>query len=594
MTLDNIPIGGAGMLMRTSIMKELGGFDPEFFHCSDLELFVRFFQHHDGWILPYRVADADQPEDRLTAPSEDNRARFQADIDKLHKKHTMDMPSGDGRITVGIPIHNMAETIGATLYSLSLQTHKDFDLIILDDASTDDLQAALEKAPPNTRFLKFEENMGVRHAVNTLLANCKTEFFVSLAADDVIEQTYLVIEQTYLEKALKCFHDNPWLEFVASQTSFCDKDDVPLPAMSHDVQKIERAANKTREQWLERLYMGNVYFGVGMYRAEAARQVGGWNVDDGVLTDYDMYLRLLHRGNIHIIEEDLTMTRIWEKNASVGEGKLDPVWLREKYAEIRKRYYAPRIKCIIATPFYEMRGFSPYIYSLFYTAKLMQQLNIQCEFWELSGDSYVDRAKNTLFNKFLEDPEATDLFMVDSDMQWNPDAMVKMLMLPDPILVGSYPQKNSWERWTSIPEIQAAEDGKHRPIGRELGDGSAVLKATHMAGGFVRIKRQCLEMYKAKYTEDTYQDISADPSAPNRIYTNFFQCEVRDGLRWGEDRFFGRRLKEIGIEPFIFPNIEFGHYGVKGWFGNLDRYLRNPEKQQDYIQSQQDMRENVS
>ena len=590
MHLENIPIGGAGMLMRREIMDELGGFDPQFFHCSDLELFVRFFQKHEGWVLPYRCADADQPDNRLTAPSAENKIRFDEDMAKLHTKHKLELPPAEGRVTVGIPVHNMAETIGATLYSLETQTVKDFDLIILDDASTDDLAGALKaaKLPPNVQMLKFDENMGLRHAINTMLAHCKTEFFVSIAADDIIEPTYL-------EKALAAFKANPWLEFVASQTGFMDKDGNPLPPGANDVQKIERAANKPREHWLERLYYGNVYFGVGMYRTAALRQVGGWDTEAGVLTDYDMYLKLLQRENIHIIEEDLTMTRIWDKNSSVGPGKIDPVWLRNKYAEIKKRYYQPRMKVILATPFYEMKGYSPYIFSMFHTAKLLQQLGIQSEFWELSGDSYVDRAKNTLFNKFLEDPEATDLFMIDSDMQWNPDSIPRMLMLPDPILVGSYPQKNSWERWTSVPEIREEEgSGAFRPIGRVLEDGTALLKATHMAGGFVRIKRNVLEAYRDKYKDDTYKDVSADPSAPERVYTNFFQCEVRDGLRWGEDRFFGRRLSELGVEVMIYPNIEFGHYGVKGWFGNFDRYLRNPEKQGEYNQAQQDMRETVS
>ena len=572
MNLENIPIGGAGMLMRTEIMQELGGFDPEFFHCSDLELFVRFFQKHQGWVLPYRCADADQPETRLTAPSESNAARFQQDMAKLHTKHSLELPPVTGRVTVGIPVHNMAQHIGKTLESLKAQTFKDFDIVIMDDASTDNLADAIKDfIDHGTKLFRFEENMGVRHAVNTMLAKCETEFFVSIAADDIVEPTFL-------ERCLAEFRANPWLELVASQTDFIDADGNPLPDNSHEVQTIEKASNKTVEQWLHRLHYGNVYFGVGMYRTSALREVGGLNVDDGMLCDYDCYLKLLHRENIRIIEEPLTHTRIWDGNMSVGAGKVDPLWLRNKYAEIKKRYYVPRMKVILCTPFYEMKGYSPYIFSMFYTSKLLARIGIEAEFWELAGDSYVDRAKNTLFTKFLEDPEATDLFLIDSDMQWNPEAIATMLMLPEEIVVGSYPQKNSWNRWTSTPHL-VDDEGHARPVGRMLDDGTALIKAEYMAGGFVRIKRDLLQRYRDKYTEDQYKDMSADPSAPDRIYTNFFQCEVRDGLRWGEDRFFGRRLKELGEEVWIYPNIEFGHYGVKGFFGNFDRWLRDPELQ---------------
>jgi hypothetical protein len=344
------------------------------------------------------------------------------------------------------------------------------------------------------------------------------------------------------------------------------------------------AMQRPREQWLDVLYHGNNYFGVGMYRARALREIGGFNKDDGVLCDYDVYLKLLQRENIKIIQEPLTHTRIHEGNASIGPGKIDYQWLREKYHEIKSRYYAPRMKVIIATPFYEMRGFSPYIASLVNTTKVLMMHGIEWEWWELSGDSYVDRAKNTIFTKFLEDPSATDLFMIDSDMQWEPGGFLSMLQLPEEIVQGSYPQKNSWEKFTAIPEFHE-QDGKLHPIGRELPNGAAVIKAQYLAGGFIRIKRAALEKYRDSYPEFRYFDQGADPSKPDREYIEFFTCERRvngdaltqDGrpmrLRWGEDRIFGLRMKDIGVESWIYPKIEFGHYGVKGWMGNYHRFL---------------------
>jgi glycosyltransferase involved in cell wall biosynthesis len=565
LTLDNIPIGGASMLMRKEIMHELGGFDPAFFHCSDLELFVRFFQKHDGRLLCHRWADADQPPDRLTAPSEENTKRFQEDVKKLHEKHKISLPP-IGRVTVGIPVHNMAGFIGKALQSLAEQTVQDFDVIVLDDASTDNLSEVLKVWEGDIKVLKFEENMGVRHAVNAMLAKCETEFFVSLAADDWIEPTYI-------ERCLKEFQKNPFLEFVASQTDFVDEAGKTLPDGANDVQRIRRASNKSREQWLHELYYGNQYFGVGMYRASAMAELGGLDVDAGVLCDYDLYLKLLQRGNLQIIEENLTHTRIHSGNSSIGPGKLDPQWLRSKYSEIKRRYYQPRMKVVIATPFYEMRGFSPYIFSLTHTIRMLTQMGVEHEYWELSGDSYVDRAKNTLMTKFLEDPDATDLFIIDSDMSWDPHGFINMLMLPEEIVVGSYPQKNSWGKWTSSP-VLVEENGTHHPIGRTLPDGSALIKSAFLAGGFMRIKRGALQKFKDSYPQYRYRDSSADPSAPDREYVEFSTCEIKDGLRWGEDRVFGKRLSAIGIEAWIYPNIQFGHFGIKGWMGNFDKFLR--------------------
>jgi glycosyltransferase involved in cell wall biosynthesis len=571
---ENIPIGGASMLMRRSIMQELGGFDPQFFHCSDLELFVRFFGKHEGRVLCHRWADADQPGNRLTAPSEENAKRFREDVEKLHAKHQkLVLPASEGTVTVCIPVYNMAQYIGQALDSVLAQTRPPDQIIVLDDASTDDLEKALEPyAEHITGFIKFESNMGVRHALNAMIARCETDFFVSLAADDTLAPSFL-------EKTLARFREDPWLEFVASQTDFMDAAGKPLAAASHDVQRIPQCANRPRETWLHLLYHGNHYFGVGVYRTHVLRELNGFDTDAGVLTDYDMYLRLLQRENICIVEEALTHTRIWDGNASVGPGKIDALWLKQKYSEIRRRYFAPRMKVILCTCFYEMKGYSPYIFSLFYTAQLLHTAGIMSEYWDLAGDSYVDRAKNTLFTKFLEDPDATDLFLIDADMQWNPDAILRMLALPEPVVVGSYPQKNAWAKWTSTPKL-VQEDGAFKPVGRVLPDGQALIQAQYMAGGFVRVKRHVLEEFQKRYTEDAYLDPSADPAAPTRRYTNFFQCEVKEGLRWGEDRFFGKRLNAMGIDVFIYPNIDFGHYGVKGWHGNFDRWLRSTPEQQ--------------
>lgn len=577
--LESIPIGGASMLMRRKCYEAIGGFDPDIFYCSDLEWFVRFFEKFEGRVLPYRWADADQPDTRLTAPKDDSAAKFQIDLKKVHDRHRIVLPPNEGRVTIGIPVRNMAHFISKTMDSLLAQTVQDFDILVLDDASDapspTSLSEALfpykEKLGERLKFMRFDENRGVQEAHNQMLARCETEFYTCLAADDWVEPTFI-------EKCLAAFKADPFLEFVASQTDFVDEKGDPIPEGKSPLQAIVKATNKPRDLWLAQLYYGNQYFGVGMYRTYALQQIGGFNKEDEFLCDYDVYLKLLQRENIRVIEEPLTHTRVHDGNISIG--KFTQKRLKELYAQVKRRYYQPRMKVIIATPFYEMRGFSPYISSMVNTVKLLTMLNIDHEFWDASGDSYVDRAKNTLMAKFLEDPEATDLILIDSDMQWNADAVVKILQLPEEVVVGSYPQKNAWGKWTSLPEwVKDENDPEHmHPIGRVLPDGTALIKSQFLAGGFMRIRRSALEKFRDKHTQYRYYDSSADPSEPGREYIEFSTCEVKDGLRWGEDRVFGRRLQECGIEAWIYPNINFGHYGVKGWQGNFDQFLRGNNK----------------
>jgi glycosyltransferase involved in cell wall biosynthesis len=575
--LEQIPIGGASMLMRRECYADIGGFDPALFGPSDLEWFVRFFEKYEGRVLPYRWADADQPDTRLTAPHEGQAERFAADMALVREKHPILMPVTTGKVSIGIPNFNMAGYVAHAIESVLKQTYQDIEVLVLDDASTDNSVEVIQAFSDNRiRFLQFDENRGTVAAINQMAAMATGEWYVSLAADDLLEPTTI-------ERMVNEFVRDPWLEFVATQTDFIDKDGAPYSA-DHPFKNILKASNKPREEWLRQLYYGNQYFGVGMYRRKVLLDIGGWNAEHGVLTDYEMYLRLLQRENIHVIEESLTHTRIHEGNKSlldVTEARA----LKRRYYDAKLPYYQPRMKVIIATPFYEMRGFSPYIASLVQTIQILSRNGIEHEFWELSGDSYVDRAKNTLFNKFLEDPFATDIFMIDSDMQWDPNGFIQMLMQPEEIVQGSYPQKNMWETFTARPHLEPSVDkeGTFHPVGRILPDGSALLKAQYLAGGFLRIKRAALQKYKDHYKDYVYHDMGADPSYPERLYTEFFVCERKlspDGtsLRWGEDRVFGLRMQEIGVESWIYPNIAFGHYGIKGWQGNFHTHLTQQQK----------------
>jgi glycosyltransferase involved in cell wall biosynthesis len=568
--------------VRRAALDDIGYFDADTGTCSDLELFVRFFKKYEGKIFPYRWAWCEENKDSLS--NSQTPEQFQKYLNLVRAKHALDLPTISGRVTVAIPVRNMAQFIPHTLKSLREQTFQDFDIVVLDDASTDTTVEIVQTIVANTemtnlRIIKTDENVGPNAAQNHMLAQCETPFFVVLAADDTVEPVFL-------ERCLAQFAADPWLEFVGTQTDFITKEGTPL-VEDHPFKHILKASNKSRDQWLAQLYHGNNYFGAGMYRTKAAQDLGGWDTTVGVLGDYDMYLKLLQRENIYVIEENLTHTRCHEGQRSV---ESDPAkarqWhmaLRKNYHTIKQRYYQPRMKVVIATPFYEMRGFSPYIASLAATITTLTRLGIEHEWWELSGDSYVDRAKNTLFNKFLEDPAATDIFMIDSDMQWNVQAFVDMLMLPEGVLMGSYPQKNSWETWTARPLLKEQE-GKFYPVGRTLPNGAAIIQAAYIAGGFMRIKRSVLEAYAEKYKDLNYVDPGADPAYPERVYTEFFTCErgQLDGegpvLRWGEDRVFGRRLQAMGIDSWIYPKIDMGHYGVKGWTGNYDTFLRSQPK----------------
>lgn len=579
LNLEAIPIGGASSLMRRKVLESIGLFDPQFYTTSDLEWYVRFFKKHKGVVMPYRwawdLARPDSLSKKVTAE------QFGADMKRVRAKHPLKPPKVMSEVTVAIPVRNMASTIAATLNSVLSQTWSEhIRIMVLDDASTDNTVDIVKSfgRPHKIELLQFEENMGCIEAQNQMLARCETPFFMVLAADDTIDPMLI-------EKCIAAFSADPWLEFVATQTDFIGADGEPHKG-EHPMKSIPKAREWSRDQWRSIFRVGNVYFGAGLYRTQALKDVGGWDAQYGVISDYEMYLKLLQRENFRVIEEDLTHTRIHDGQRSLLKTRAEQKALKKHYAAIKRRFYPPRPKLIIATPFYEMRGFAPYITSLAETIKILVSCGIEHEYWELSGDSYVERAKNTIMNKFAEDEEATHLLMIDSDMQWDPAAVLKMMALPEEIVMGSYPQKNGWSKWTALPVLEDQGNGRSHPVGRVLDDGSALLKSAYLAGGFIIFKREALVRFIEAYPELRYMDPSADPNDPERVYTEFCACATKKlnetdamPIRWGEDRIMGQRFAKIGIDSWIYPNINFGHYGIRGWVGNYDRFMRNPELQ---------------
>lgn len=230
-------------------------------------------------------------------------------------------------------------------------------------------------------------------------------------------------------------------------------------------------------------------------------------------------------------------------------------------------------RVVIATPFYNMQAWSPYVLSLVQTTNMLSALGIDWQFAPMQGDSYVQRARNTICAKFLEDPKNTDLFFIDSDEAWEVAGFIRVLLAPQAVIGASYPMKNNWEAWTA----QLNEDGGH-PVGLLTGENSAIIEASLMPAGFLRLKREALEKFRDAYPELRYRDFGA-AGGEDREYINFFECRVVDGLFNGEDASFSKRWSALGEKLYIDPNVTITHYGVKGWEGNLDKTLRESLKQ---------------
>lgn len=98
------------------------------------------------------------------------------------------------RVSIGLPVYNGARYLATALDSLLAQTYTDFELIISDNASTDDTEAiarAYAARDGRIRYYRNDRNLGGSANFNRVLELARGEYFRSAAHDDTCAPEYL-------------------------------------------------------------------------------------------------------------------------------------------------------------------------------------------------------------------------------------------------------------------------------------------------------------------------------------------------------------------------------------------------------------------
>lgn len=109
------------------------------------------------------------------------------------------------RVTIAIPMYNAEAYIGDAVNSVLAQTYTNWELIILDDGSSDNSLELVEKfQDPRIRVLSDGENKGLSHRLNESVALAAGELYARMDADDLMVPTRLERQVDYLMKHPEC------------------------------------------------------------------------------------------------------------------------------------------------------------------------------------------------------------------------------------------------------------------------------------------------------------------------------------------------------------------------------------------------------
>lgn len=107
-------------------------------------------------------------------------------------------------ISIIIPLYNKETTIVRTIKSILAQTNNDYEIIIVDDGSTDDSLKQAYQVKDNRIKIITQTNSGVSAARNRGIHEAKGEFVAFLDADDIWKNDYLETQVALINKYPQC------------------------------------------------------------------------------------------------------------------------------------------------------------------------------------------------------------------------------------------------------------------------------------------------------------------------------------------------------------------------------------------------------
>jgi len=188
-------------------------------------------------------------------------------------------------LTVTINLYNYERFVSDCIQSILNQTYSNFELIVVDDCSTDDsykIAKKFEEKDERVKVIKLNKNGGIGKAKNEGIIRSKGEYIVTLDADDMMTKNSLEIR-------LKAAIDHN-VSFVYANAIFF-KGASLKDVYKYDLNKI----SSKDKQWPRRLYchtVYNIHAATVLMKRDVYKKYGLYDEDLGMKVDREMWLRL--------------------------------------------------------------------------------------------------------------------------------------------------------------------------------------------------------------------------------------------------------------------------------------------------------------
>jgi len=230
------------------------------------------------------------------------------------------------RVSVVIPVYNAAGYITAALRSISAQTYRDFEIICVEDGSSDaSLDRLHEYAQREPRLTVISRpNTGICGALNDGIKHATGELIARMDADDLSTPDRFAKQIAYLD-------DHPECVVLGAQVVEIDPRGVP----------ITRGFQPCDHESIEALLLSGqgavIRHPVVMMRADAVREAGCYREPYKLVEDIDLFLRMALNGRLANLPDVLLRYRMHGKSTtltkSLTQARLMIQLMQESYRD---------------------------------------------------------------------------------------------------------------------------------------------------------------------------------------------------------------------------------------------------------------------
>lgn len=211
-------------------------------------------------------------------------------------------------VSVVIPTYNSAKFLDEALQSVFDQTFKDYEIIVVDDGSTDQTKQVIDRYGNKIRYL-YQENGGPAKARNLGIRHSSGKYIAFLDADDV----WLPLK---LERQVCMFHQRPELAMVFTENLLFNESGVFQTSMGK--RKRLMKGDVARNIFLH----SEILTSSVIVRVEVFNKIGLFEEELQLAEDDNMWIRTAANFKIELIDEPLVKRRVHSQNITADRKRL--------------------------------------------------------------------------------------------------------------------------------------------------------------------------------------------------------------------------------------------------------------------------------